>query len=145
MPVKTLAVDPVTTQPDASVRDLARMLRDEDLGDLIVVEDNKPIGIVTDRDVALAVADHDDLESLSVADIMTRDPITVHEDATAVDLPAAMAKGHVRRIPVVDDDGNLVGIATLDDVVATVGEMMKDVATVIEWQSRDYRKDVQPA
>jgi len=145
MPVKSLAVDPVTTRPDTSVRAVARMLRDEDLGDLIVVEDRKPIGIVTDRDIALAVADHEDLEPLSVADIMTRDPITIHEDATAVDLPARMAEGHVRRIPVVDDDGVLVGIATLDDVVATIGEMMKDVATVIEWQSREYRQDAQPA
>jgi Mg/Co/Ni transporter MgtE len=52
-----------------------------------------------------------------------------------------MADGAVRRIPVVDDDGKLVGIATLDDVVATTGEMLDDVATVIEAQSREYEPD----
>ena len=50
-------------------------------------------------------------------------------------------RSHVRRIPVVDDDGALVGIATLDDVVATVGEMLDDVATVIEGQSREYEPE----
>jgi CBS domain-containing protein len=138
MPVKTIAVDVVTTTRDATVADVARTMRDEDLGDVVVAEGGRPVGIVTDRDVALAVADGDDPTSLSVAAIMTPDPITIHEDATATDLPATMAEGRVRRIPVVDDDGQLVGIATLDDVVATTGEMLKDVATVIEAQSREY-------
>jgi CBS domain-containing protein len=141
MPVKTLAVDVVTAPADASLRDVARTMLDEELGDVVVAEDDRPIGIVTDRDVALAVARYDDLDGLTAADVMTPDPVTIHEDATAVDLPARMAEGRVRRIPVVDDDGRLVGIATLDDVVATAGEMLKDVATVIEWQSREYRPE----
>lgn len=94
---------------------------------------------MTDRDITLAVGGYHDLDGLIAEDIMTHDPVTVHEVATAVDLPAAMAEGRVRRIPVVDDDGDLVGIPTLDDVVATAGEMLKDVATVIEWQSREFR------
>ena len=141
MPVKTLAVDAETAPPTATVKDLATTMTDEDLGDLIIEEDGKPVGVVTDRDVAIAVAHHDDLSAVTAADIMTEDVVTIHEDATAVDLPAKMAEGHVRRIPVVDDDGNLTGIATLDDVVATVGEMLDDIATVIEWQSREYEPD----
>ena len=141
MPVQTLAVDVVTASRDTPVVELARTMRDEELGDLVIEEDQKPVGIVTDRDVALAVAGDDDLADLTAEDVMTADPVTIHEDATAVDLPARMAEGRVRRIPVVDDDGNLTGIATLDDVVATAGEMLKDVATVIEWQSREYRPE----
>jgi len=141
MPVKTLAVDVTTASKETSVRDLARTMLEEELGDLVIAEDDRPVGIVTDRDVALAVAQHDDLDDLTAEDVMTPDPVTIHEDATAVDLPARMAEGRVRRIPVVDDDGVLVGIATLDDVVATAGEMLKDVATVIEWQSREYRPE----
>lgn len=141
MPVENLAVDVVTARRDTSVPALARMMRDEELGDIVIAWDDEPVGIVTDRDIALAVAHYDDLSALTAADIMTEDPVTVHQDVSAVDLPAAMAEGRVRRIPVVDDDGKLVGIATLDDVVATTGEMLKDVATVIEWQSREFRPE----
>jgi len=139
MPVKNLAVDAVTAGKNTSVKDLAQTMLDEELGDLVIAEDDKPIGIVTDRDIALAVARYDDLSDLTADDVMTPDPVTIHEDATAVDLPATMAEGRVRRIPVVNDGGVLVGIATLDDVVATTGEMLEDVATVIEWQSREFK------
>jgi len=141
MPVKNLAVDVVTASADASVKDLARTMLDEELGDLVIAEDDTPVGIVTDRDIALAVARYDDLSELTAENIMTPDPVTIHEDAPAIDLPATMADGRVRRIPVVDDDGRLVGIATLDDVVATAGEMLDDVATVIESQSREFEPD----
>ncbi|WP_152041139.1 CBS domain-containing protein [Salinigranum salinum] len=138
MPVSNLAVDVVTASRDTSVKELAQTMLDEELGDVVIAADDKPVGIVTDRDIALAVARYDDLTELTAEDVMTADPVTIHEDATAVDLPATMADGFVRRIPVVDDDGVLVGIATLDDVVATTGEMLKDVATVIEGQSREF-------
>lgn len=141
MPVKTLGVDVVTAEKTTPLRDLAKTMDEEDLGDLIIEEDRKPIGIVTDRDVAKAVAKHGDITDLTAEDVMTTDVVTIHEDATAVDLPAKMAEGHVRRIPLVDDDGNLTGIATLDDVVATVGEMLDDIATVIEYQSREFEPD----
>jgi CBS domain-containing protein len=141
MPVKTLAVDVVTATKDTSIPDLAATMHGEDIGDVVIADGKTPIGIVTDRDVALAVAEYDDLASITAEDVMTPDPVTIHEDATAVDLPALMAEERVRRIPVVDDDGNLTGIATLDDVVATTGEMLKDVATVIESQSREYRPE----
>jgi CBS domain-containing protein len=141
MPVKHLAVDVETVHRGTPVKAIAETMLEEELGDLVVAEDDRPVGIVTDRDVALAVARYDDLSDLTAEDVMTPDPVTIHQDATAVDLPATMAEGRIRRVPVVDDDGRLVGIATLDDVVATAGEMLKDVATVIEWQSREYRPE----
>jgi CBS domain-containing protein len=141
MPVKTLAVEPETALPNTPLDDLARTMREEGLGDLIVVEGDRPVGIVTDRDIAMAVAEFDDLTELTAEAVMTPDPVTIREDAGAVDLPATMAEGRVRRIPVVDEDGILLGIATLDDVVATAGEMLDDVATVIESQSREFDPD----
>ncbi|MFB6084135.1 MAG: CBS domain-containing protein [Halorientalis sp.] len=140
MPVENIAVEPVTARRDTPVPELAQTMLDEDLGDLIVTEDDEPVGIVTDRDIALAVARADDLDALTAADVMTPDPVTIDADATAVELPSTMAEGGVRRIPVVDD-GRLVGVATLDDVVATTGEMLDDAATVIEAQSREYEPD----
>ena len=141
MPVKNIAVDPTTARRDASLQEIANTMRDENLGDVIIVEDEKPVGIVTDRDIALAVADNTDVSDVTAEDVMTENPTTISEDAEAVDLPEKMAEGKVRRIPVVDADGNLTGIATLDDVVATVGEEMENIATVIEAQSRGYSPD----
>ena len=63
MPVKKLAVDVIAASTDASVKLLAQTMLDEDLGDLVITEDDKPVGIVTDCDIdiGLAVAGHDDL------------------------------------------------------------------------------------
>lgn len=135
MPVGTLAVEAVTATEDTSVMDLVETMHEEELGCLVIEADHKPVGVVTDRDVMVAMAEFEDLTSVTAAEIMAADPVTIHEDATACDLPAAMADAGVRRMPVVDDAGDLVGIATMDDVVATLGEMLKDVATVIEMQS----------
>lgn len=138
MPVKNLAVDPITAGKDGSIKELAERMDEEQLGDIIIVEDEKPIGIVTDRDIALAVARNDDISSLTAADIMTEDPVVIHGDARGFELPETLAEAKVRRLPVVDQDGTLTGIVTLDDLVATIGEEMKDVATVIEAQSPGF-------
>lgn len=138
MPVGNLAVEPVSLGPDSSVRDVVETLAEEGVGSVVIEDDGRPVGIVTDRDITLAVAKHGDTSGLSVRDIMTEDPVTINGDAEAVELPRKMAEGRVRRIPVVDDDGRLSGVATLDDVVATAGEELKDVATVIESQSPGY-------
>lgn len=138
MTVSSLAVEPVSKSPDTSVKELAQTMEEEQIGDVIITEDDKPVGIVTDRDIALAYGQGEDLDSMAAEDIMTEDPVTIEEDAEDVELPKRMADEKVRRMPVVDDDGRLVGIATLDDVVSVVGEELEDVADVIEAQSPDY-------
>ena len=138
MPVSTLAVEPVTAQPDTAVKELAKTMDEEGIGDVIITEDDKPVGIVTDRDIALAYGQGEDLDSMDAEDLMTEDPVTIQQDAEAVDLPRLMADEKVRRIPVVDDDGTLVGIVTLDDVVSVTGEELENIAAVIEAQSPDY-------
>lgn len=141
MPVENIMSDVVTAERGSSIKELAETMESEGIGDVVIAEDDRPVGIVTDRDVALAVAKHDDLGGIDADHLMTEDPVTIDRDAEAIELPKAMAEGKVRRIPVVDDDGNLAGIATLDDVVATIGEEMEDVATVIEAQSPGYSPD----
>lgn len=138
MPVGNLAVEAITAQKDTTVKDLARMMGDEGIGDLIVIEDDKPVGIITDRDIALEFGRTDDLSSQTAADLMSEDLVTIRADAEDIELPKKLAEGKIRRLPVVNDDGALQGIVTLDDVVATVGEELNDIATVIESQSPEY-------
>lgn len=137
MPVEHLAVEPVVAEPDTPITRIAQRLRDEGVGSVVVEETGRPVGIITDRDVAMAVAEHGDVSELDASDIMTEDPVTIEGDAEAVELPKKMAETHARRIPVVED-GKLVGVATLDDVVATTGEELQDIAEVIEAQSPEY-------
>jgi CBS domain-containing protein len=137
MPVETLAVKPVVAEPHTPAIRIAELLRDEEVGSVVIEEAGRPVGIITDRDIAVAVADHEDISGLEASDLMTEDPVTIEGDAEAVELPEKMAETHARRIPVVDD-GKLVGVATLDDVVATTGEELEDIAEVIEAQSPEY-------
>lgn len=130
--------DVVTTSPDATVGDVADTLETKGVGAAVVEENQEPVGIVTDRDIALSVNDTDDLASESVQNVMTEDPVTLREDEEAMEISRTIDEENVRRIPVVDDDGNLTGIVTLDDLVATVGEQLENISDTIEAQSPDY-------
>ena len=138
MPVQKLAVDPVTASSETTVKELAEIMANEQLGDLIITDGDEPIGIVTDRDIVLALATNDDIASMTASDVMTGDLVTIRGDAEDFELAETFAEAKVRRLPVVDADGHLTGVVTLDDLVAVLGEEMKDVATVIEAQSREF-------
>lgn len=139
MPVKNLAnSDVVTADEDTAVTDIAGQMGSEGVGAVVIVEGDEPTGLVTDRQIALAAADQDDLSSLTAGDVMTEDPATINGDEEGIEISRALNERKVRRLPVVDDDGKLTGIVTFDDVVATIGEQMADVSDVIEAQSPDY-------
>ncbi|ELY82638.1 CBS domain-containing protein [Natrinema gari] len=129
----------VTTSPDSRLEEITATLESENIGSIVVTEDDEPVGMITDRDAALAIHDYDDVGSVSVEDVMTERPVTVHEDDDPVAVSEAIRDNNVRRFPVVDDDGELAGIATLDDLVATIGEELENVAATIEAQSPEYR------
>jgi CBS domain-containing protein len=141
MPVQKLAVTPITASRETTVGELATIMADENIGDLIITGEERPVGIVTDRDIVLALAEHDDVASLTAADVMTADPVAIRGDAEDFDLAETFAEAKVRRLPVVDAEGKLTGVVTLDDLVAIVGEEMKNVATVIESQSPGFSPD----
>jgi len=135
-PVGTLGPnDVVTADQNDSITDVASRLDAENV--VVVTDGDQPIGIVTDRDVALSVADGD-VSSLVVEDVMQSDPVTIHEDEEAIELSRIIGEHGVRRMPVVDDDGALTGIVSLDDLVATIGEQLAEVAETIEAQSPEY-------
>lgn len=139
MPVGTLGPNEVVTvNRDDTLAEAASTLESENVGAVVIAENNQPTGLLTDRDVALAVADGEGVESKNVEEVMTEDPVTVPEDAEDVEIAEKIGEHGVRRFPIVDDDGELAGIATLDDLVATIGEELDAVANTIETQSPDY-------
>lgn len=142
MPAQDLArEDVVTVEPDTGATEIAQTMNDERVGAVVVTEDSKPVGIVTDRTLGLAVGQEDDPTSLTAEELMNEDPETVSADTEAYDLAVQFGETKVRRLPVVDDEGQLEGIVSLDDVIATNAEQLEEAAKVIEAQSPGYAPD----
>lgn len=104
------------------VVDAAVLMREEHVGDLIVVERrgqaNVPVGILTDRDIVVAVvAKRVPPDSVTVGDAMTRNLLTIREDASLEFALREMRRYGVRRVPVVRANGDLVGVIALDDLI----------------------------
>lgn len=139
MSVQEISNDPVTASADESVSDCAERMEREDVGSLVVENSGTVTGILTDRQIALAVAEHDgDLSNVTTEEVMTEGTVTLQEDDDSLAAARTMAEEGVRRIPVVDSTDSVVGIVSLDDVVSLAGEQLADAATVIEKQSPGY-------
>src|SRR4051812_34389420 len=124
--------DPRTCSPFSAVTEAALIFRDEDCGAVPVVDEGKPVGILTDRDVALATTQYPDLPAHPVSDIMTRDVVTVPVDAPPEVLREKFADEKVHRLLVVDAGGNLAGIVAWADLVphlpaSAVGQVVAEV------------------
>jgi len=117
----------VSCEASTSAVDAAQKMRAAHIGNLVVVEDREgapvPIGVLTDRDIVIqVVAKEVDPKSLRVGDIMSRDVYTVEEDEPARETIERMRAKGVRRLPVVNKAGTLVGIIALDDLLRTLAE-----------------------
>lgn len=116
--------------------DAARLMRTHHVGCLVVVEDTAlgrvPVGLLTDRDIVTAVVARDvDPRTLRVEDMMSSHPVTVLEVDSLLDALAAMQRAGVRRVPVVDPQGVLQGVLSLDDVIELVGEQLHRLVQVL--------------
>lgn len=128
-----------------SVIEAARLMRDRHVGCVIVTADaaadGVPQGILTDRDIVVAVlALNLDPEEVSVGDVMSPGPHTVGAgDTRAEALEIMRAKG-VRRLPVVDTDGRLVGIVSADDLLGLVADEVSSLARLVSREQRRERE-----
>jgi CBS domain-containing protein len=131
--LRELCTKPVVTiGPDAPVRDAARLMRDKNVGAVVVVNTGKPLGIITDRDITVAVvAADDDPGTVTVRDVMHRDPTVIHEDKGLFDAVKTFASSGVRRLPVVGKTGKVTGIIALDDVLMLLGNEMAHVSSAL--------------
>jgi CBS domain-containing protein len=108
----------VTIAPNASVRELLLELTRHKVGALVVSTDGNSIsGIVSERDLVTAFAHHPDAYSLPVSDIMTSEVFVAPPDAHVDELMQIMTDRRVRHVPVTDDDGSIVGIVSIGDIV----------------------------
>jgi CBS domain-containing protein len=111
-----MTTNPRTVNVDDTVLQAAQVMRDNDIGDAIVVEDGQVTGIVTDRDIAVrAVADGRDPESTPVREVATTGTQAIEPDASVDDALRMMREHDIRRLPVVKN-GRPVGIVSLGDL-----------------------------
>jgi CBS domain-containing protein len=140
MTVGEISNEAVTVPVDGSVIETAELMQRESIGALVVEDDETVEGIVTDREIVLAVTDHEgDLSDVTVEAVMTEEPQTLRADDESLNAARTMAETGVRRIIVVDDTDSVIGLVSLDDIVALTGEQLADIATVIEKQSPGYK------
>ncbi len=111
--------DVVTISPDAGVRELLAKLSEHNIGALIVSRDGSSLdGIVSERDVVRRLhSDGDSLLDETVADIMTSEVHTCQPSEAVVDMARAMTERRIRHVPVLSEDGRLVGIVSIGDIV----------------------------
>jgi len=126
--------DVETVGPQESVFDVARRMRDLRLGTVVVVdEQRRPMGIVSDRDVTVrAVAEGRDPSVTAVGEVMSAMPTTILRDTAIESALGIMRMGHMRRLPVVDGIGKLIGIVTLDDMLRFLARELGEVEKLLE-------------
>jgi CBS domain-containing protein len=104
-------------EPDTSIQELARKMRDEDIGSIPIGENDKLVGMVTDRDIAIkGVADGRDPASLTARDVMTGPILYCRSDEEVEDAVRLMEMHQVRRLPVIDENKRMVGMLAIGDV-----------------------------
>ena len=109
--------DVLTISGGDSIRDAAKLMHDKKISSLLIVDGEKPAGIITERDIVSAIGEGMDSNTAKVADIMTKDPVTIKTTENPLTAKKIMFEHNFRHMPVVDDDGKLVGIISLRDLI----------------------------
>ena len=125
--------NPATVSDSDSIRDVARIMKDQDTGVVPVCDNGKKIiGLVTDRDIVVRlIADGKDPMNARVNEVMTKSVRKVHEDATVDDVLSLMSNSEIRRVPVVNKNDELVGIVSIGDIsdeTRKAGEALNDIS-----------------
>lgn len=133
-----------TIDESALLLDAAKMMREQGVGDILITrkrgKEDKPVGLITDRDIVVhAIACDLDPGELKVADLVTRDPVTVDADAGLAEITAAMKENGVRRV-LVKWEGDIAGVVTLDDVLTAMAELLDDISDMLTGQL-DYEAE----
>ena len=128
---EVMTSNPRCVSPNDSIQVAARIMREEDTGVVPIVENGKPVGVVTDRDIAIRVVAEGRDGGTRVSDVMSSSRLaTLRPDADVNEAMERMADEQVRRIPIVDDRGSLIGIVAQADVVRKVRDDKKSERTV---------------
>ena len=136
------SLDPVTAPTSTRVRDIAMLMRRHHVGCVVLtkspIDRPVPAGMLTDRDIVYAQAERDDdVLALPAAQIMSPDPLVLQSEWSLEQAIERLRARGVRRAPVVDRSGSLVGLLSLDDVIGVLVDDLRGVASLIGTQPRE--------
>jgi CBS domain-containing protein len=121
-------VKPVLTAPPSeTLAGLARLMESHNVGAIVITEERHPVGMVTDRDIALHLGARAASPRVRAAEVMSRPVQTVSRDAGIFDTTSVMKEAGVRRLPVVDVDGRVVGVVALDDLLRLLARELSNL------------------
>jgi CBS domain-containing protein len=135
----------VVAEGTESVLELARLMRHYHVGDVVIVnrrgEKRYPTGMVTDRDIVVdaLVTSLEAIGEMMASDLVNRPIVSVREDLSIDDALEVMRKNGVRRVPVVDDEGALVGIVAVDDLIEAFADRLSELAILFSREQRIER------
>ncbi len=116
--------------PDDTLAEASAKMWQQQTGSLLIMEDDRLIGIVTERDLLRAVGEGHDPKSISLRDVMTSDVVTIESDLSIREAAQIMFDKWFRHLPVVDVAGKVVGIVSLRDLNGLVAQGMEEPATL---------------
>jgi len=139
MPIEDLArSDAVTADPETSVAELAATMDEENVGSVVITNDETPVGIVTDRDLTVRVlGEQVDPTEQTAEDVMTTDLYTAEPGDGFYEAANLMADHGIRRLPICEGD-TLVGIITADDMTELLADEQQHLGNIIRAQRPEY-------
>jgi CBS domain-containing protein len=132
--IESLIRRPVMTLPaSASCVAAARLMRDENIGSVVVADTREPLGVVTDRDLAIRVlAEARNPEDVRLEEVMSPYPVFLSIRRSLDDAITTMRDLGVRRLPVVDEHGHLEGIVSMDDILALIARQLGRLGEAVQ-------------
>lgn len=125
----------VTAEPDETVPDLVNMMEQQEVGSVILTQEGEPVGVVTDRKIALSLTQTDEPSELTAEDVSSEELIVGQTENNIYEILNTMSEANIRRLPIVDEDGQLEGIITLDDLLVFIKSELTQATDIIESQS----------
>ena len=133
---EVMTANPSTVESSTPVLEAARIMKSEDVGSVPIIEGGRLTGMLTDRDITIrVVAEGRDPQGTTAGEVGSRDLVTIDPEQSLGEAARLMASGQVRRLPVVEEDGRLVGILAQADV-ATEGGADEATGQMVEEISR---------
>jgi len=128
-----MTTEVVSVDKKTSVREAAAKMAETDVGSVVVNDNNKLVGIITDRDITIrGVAKNDDLNNVTCDQVMSTNVVTASSDSNMEEVIDLMSENQIKRVPIVDNN-NVVGMISLRDISQTIewddeaGEVLNDI------------------